>query len=195
MLDFKNLKIGDEVKVINRVGNNVERFGWVKNGDITTVESFYDEDNEYKVELKCDSWNYSLFFLPHQIELYTEQPTTPQSEDLIIYKSRWEEIVESLEGGYGMTDEEAEIVKSVLKNNVPFNIVNDPVVTDLIIEKEGQTHLDATHIGDTGNAYLYYKSEQLKKWFWWNTSDGFWQECSFSYYGTKLIPITISKQG
>ena len=277
MLDFKNLKIGDEVKVINRVGNNVERFGWVKNGDIATVESFYDEDNEYKVELKCDSWNYSLFFLPHQIELYAEQPTTPQSEDLnmldvkdlvegvtkvrilelpsfvsqnigdvgifqhndgddelplkvkfegncwffeldqleivesedkpvkstsqsedlIIYKSRWDEIVESLEGGSngvaGMTDEEVEIVKSVLKNNVPFNVANDPVIIDPIIEKEEQTHLDATHIGDTGNASLYYKSEILKKWFCWN-EDYTWEECSFDYQDDEdLFPIAISK--
>ena len=82
---------------------------------------------------------------------------------------------------------------AVLKNNVPFNVANDPVIIDLIIEKEGQTHLDATHIGDTGNASFYYKSEILKKWFWWNTSDGFWQECSFNYYGMKLIPITINK--
>ena len=197
MLDFKNLKIGDEVKVINRVGNNVERFGWVKNGDIATVESFYDEDNEYKVELKCDSWNYSLFFLPHQIELYAEQPTTPQSEDLIIHKSRWDEIVESLEGGSngvaGMTDEEVEIVKSVLKNNVPFNVANDPVIIDPIIEKEEQTHLDATHIGDTGNASLYYKSEILKKWFCWN-EDYTWEECSFDYQDDEdLFPIAISK--
>ena len=192
MLDFKNLKIGDEVKVINRVGNNVERFGWVKNGDIATVESFYDEDNEYKVELKCDSWNYSLFFLPHQIELYAEQPTTPQSEDLIIYKSRWDEIVESLEGGYGMTDEEAEIVKSVLKNNVPFNVVD---LSDPIIEKGKQTHLNTTHIGDTGNASFYYKSEVLKKWFWWS-GDHKWVVCDFNYEDCNdLFPITISNQG
>lgn len=47
-----------------------------------------------------------------------------QSEDLIIYKSRWDEIIDNLEGGYGMSDEEVEVVKSVLKNNVPFNVVD-----------------------------------------------------------------------
>ena len=277
MLDFKNLKIGDEVKVTNRVGNNVEMSVWVKNGDIAVVKSFYTGVDGYKVELKCDSWNYSLFFLPHQIELYTEQPktsqsgdlkmldvnalvegvtkvlilkvpsyvrqdigdvgifqhndgddelplrvefeskcwyfdpehleivesedkpvkSTNQSEDLIIYKSRWDEIVESLEGGSngvtGMTDEEAEIVKSVLKNNVPFNIVNDPVIVDPIIEKEEQTHLDATHIGGVCNAGFYYKSEILKKWFWWG-EDYTWEECNFDYRdGQDLFPITISK--
>ena len=276
MLDVKDLKIGDEVKVINRVGNNVERSVWVKNGDIATVKSFYTECNVHKVELKCDSWNYPLFFLPHQIELYTEQPktsqsgdlnmldvkdlvegvtkvriltlpkrveqevgdvgifqkndgddklplkvgfkhdywyfdpehleivesedkpvkSTNQSEDLIIYKSRWDEIVESLEGwnvSVLLSNEEAEIVKSVLKNNLPFNIVNDPVIVDPIIEKGEQTHLDATHIGDTGNASLYYKSEILKKWFWWG-EDYTWEECNFDYQDDEdLFPIAISK--
>lgn len=187
MLDFKNLKVGDKVKVTNRVGNNVEMSVWVKNGDIAVVKSFYTGVDGYKVELKCDSWNYSLFFLPHQIEIHVEQP---QSEDLIIYKSRWDEIIENLEGGYGMTDEEVEIVKSVLKNNVPFCVVE---MLDLIIEKEDQTHLDATHIGDTGNASLYYKSEILKKWFWWG-EDYKWVECNFDYQdGEDLFPITISK--
>ena len=118
MLDFKNLKIGDEVKVINRVGNNVERFVWVKNGDIAVVKSFYDEDNEYRVELECESWNYPLFFLPHQIEPYVEQPNISQSEDLIIYKSRWDEIIENIDNSLNcMTEEEAEIVKSVPNHN------------------------------------------------------------------------------
>lgn len=122
-----------------------------------------------------------------------------QSEDLIIYKSRWDEIIENLEGGSngvaGMTDEEAEIVKSVLKNNVPFSVISDPVIIDPIIEKEEQTHLDATHVGDTYNAALYYKSELLKKWFWWNEYD-MWKECKFSYEdGEGFFPITISKQG
>ena len=124
---------------------------------------------------------------------YVEHHKISQSEDLIIYKSRWDEIVESLEGGNngvaGMTDEEAEVVKSVLKNNVPFNVVE---ALDPIIEKE--THLDATHIGDTGNTALYYKSELLKKWFWWS-EDYKWEQCEFEYRdGEDLLPITISKQ-
>lgn len=190
MLDLNNLKVGDKVRVINRVSNNVEIYVWVKNGDIATVKSFYDEDNKYKVELKCESWNYPLFFLPHQIELYVEQPKTSQSEDLIIYKSRWDELVESVNDACNMTQEEEEIIKSVLKNNVPFNVV---AVSDPIIEKKEQTHLDATHIGDTWNASFYYKSEILKKWFWWNEEYA-WEECEFDYDNiSQLFPITISK--
>lgn len=196
MLDLKNLKVGDKVKVINRVGNNVERYDCVKNGDIATVKSFYTECNEYKIELKNVGWNYPLFFLPHQIEPCAEQT---QSEDLIIYKSRWDEIVDSLEAGDNfvvLTDEEAEIVKSVLKNNVPFNVVEltEPTIVDPLIEKEEQTHLDATHIGGTHNVALYYKSEVLKKWFWWN-EDHEWEECEFDYDDiSQLFPIAISKK-
>ena len=66
-------------------------------------------------------------------------------------------------------------------------------MSDSIIEKEEQTHLDATHIGDTGNASLYYKSEILKKWFWWS-EDYKWLECDFDYRDDEdLFPITISK--
>lgn len=139
------------------------------------------------------------WFTPNELvvvkdKVNQESDTTSQSEDLIIYKSRWDEIIESLEGGSngvaGMTEEEAEVVKSVLKNNVPFNVVE---ISDPIIEKEEQTHLDATHIGDTGNCALYYKSELLKKWFWWG-EDYTWEECNFDYRdGQDLFPITISK--
>ena len=148
------------------------------------------------------------FFRPKHLEIIGSEDnlvkSTSQSEDLIIYKSRWDEIVESLEGGYGMTDEEAEIVKSVLKNNTPFNIVNDPVIVDPIIEKEEQTHLDATHIRGSSTT-LYYKSKLLKKWFWWSEDynwvecnfdyqDYNWVECNFDYQdGQDLFPITISK--
>lgn len=195
MLDFKNLKVGDEVVVVNNTDNNVDCYAFVNIGDVAKVLRF--GDLTLSVYLNCKSWDTPLFFEPHQIETYVEQPKTSQSEDLIIYKSRWDEIIENLEGGNngvaGMTDEEVEIVKSILKNNVPFNIVNDPVIVDPIIEKEEQTHLDATHIGDTGNCALYYKSELLKKWFWWSTVIDTWEECPFNYEGTKLIPITISK--
>ena len=141
-----------------------------------------DDELPLKVEFEDEYW----FFDPEHLEIVG-------SEDLIIYKSRWDEIVESLESGYGLTDEEVEVVKSVLKNNVPFNVANDPVIIDPIIEKEEQTHLDATHIGDTGNASLYYKSEILKKWFCWY-EDYTWEECNFDYRDDQdLFPITISK--
>lgn len=151
-----------------------------------------------KVEFEYEFW----YFDPEHLEIVgsEDEPakSTNQSEYLIIYKSRWDEIVESLEGGSngvaGMTDEEAEVVKSVLKNNVPFNVVE---ALDPIIEKGKQTHLDATHIGDVGNASLYYKSEILKKWFWWDEDDA-WEECDFIWSidnESQLFPITINKQG
>lgn len=93
-----------------------------------------------------------------------------------------------------MTDEESEIVTSVLKNNVPFNVVE---ISDPIINKEKQTHLDATHIGGTHNAVFYYKSELLKKWFWWDEDEA-WKQCDFIWTidnESQLFPITISKQG
>ena len=187
MLDFKNLKIDDEVVIVNNIDNNVDCYAFVNVGDVAKVEEFSEVSTA--VCLTCESWKHSLFFEPHQIEICVEQP---QSEDFIIYKSRWDEIIEGLEGVVGMTDEEAEIVKSVLKNNVPFNVVE---ALDPIIEKEEQTHLDATHIGNTGNCALYYKSEVLKKWFWWG-EDYKWEECEFDYQdGEDLFPITISKQG
>ena len=75
---------------------------------------------------------------------------------------------------------------------MPFNVVE---MSDLVIEKGEQTHLDATHIGYTGNCALYYKSEVLKRWFWWS-EDYTWKECNFDYQdGQDLFPITISKQG
>lgn len=168
-------------------------------GDVGTFQYNDGEDTlPLKVEFGHDYW----FFDPDQLEIVGSEDkpvksSTYQSEDLIIYKSRWDEIIESLEGGSngvaGMTDEEVEIVKSVLKNSVPFNVVNDPVIVDPIIEKEEQTHLDATHVGDTGNSAFYYKSELLKKWFWWN-DDNMWEECEFEYDNiSQLFPITISK--
>ena len=167
-------------------------------GDVGIFQKNDGDDNlPLKVDFKHDYW----YFDPEYLEIVEsdDEPVklSTQSEDLIIYKSRWDEIVESLEGGSngvaGMTDEEVEIVKSVLKNNVPFNVANDPVIIDPIIEKEEQTHLDATHIGDTGNASLYYKSEILKKWFCWN-EDYTWEECRFDYQDDEdLFPIAISK--
>lgn len=182
------LKVGDKVKIVNNVDNNVEYYKFVKIGDIATITKFGVLTPA--VELYCDSWKTKLYFELHQIES-VEKVT--QSEDLIIYKSRWDEIIEDLEGGYGMTDEEVEIVQSVLKNNTPFNVVEDPIIVDPVISKEEQTHLDATHVGNTGNSTFYYKSELLKKWFWWN-DDNMWEECEFEYDNiSQLLPIAISK--
>ena len=65
---------------------------------------------------------------------------------------------------------------------------------DSVIDKEFQTHLDATHIGGTGNSTLYYKSETLKNWFWWNEACG-WEDCAFGYDEdtSDLYSISISK--
>ena len=161
--------------------------------ELGDVGIFQYDDGDDALPLRVHFEDEYWFFDPDQLEIVgSEDKLTSQSEDFIIYKSRCDEIVESLEGGYGMTDEEAEIVKSVLKNNTPFNIVNDPVIVDLIIEKEEQTHLDATHIRGSSTT-LYYKSKLLKKWFWWS-EDYNWVECNFDYQdGQDLFPITISK--
>ena len=166
--------------------------------DIGAVGIFQHNDGGDTLPLAVDFGGEYWFFDPYHLEIVenSDEPVklSTLSEDLIIYKSRWNEIVESLESGYGLTDEEVEVVKSVLKNNVPFNVANDPVIIDLIIEKEEQTHLDATHIGDVGNASLYYKSEILKKWFWWNPSDNTWGECDFEFEDdSDLFPIAINK--
>ena len=138
--------------------------------DIGDVGIFQHNDGGDTLPLAVDFGGEYWFFDPYHLEIVenSDEPVklSTLSEDLIIYKSRWNEIIENLSKPLNiMTDEEVEIVKSVLKNNVPFNVVE---MSDSIIEKEEQTHLDATHIGDTGNASLYYKSEILKKWFCWN---------------------------
>lgn len=189
MLDVKDLVEGVTKVRILTLPRGVEQ----EVGDVGIFQKNDGDDNlPLKVDFKHDYW----YFDPEHLEIVESEDnlvkSTSQSEDLIIYKSRWDEIVESLEGGYGMTDEEAEIVKSVLKNNTPFNIVNDPVIVDPIIEKEEQTHLDATHIRGSSTT-LYYKSKLLKKWFWWS-EDYNWVECNFDYQdGQDLFPITISK--
>lgn len=193
MLDVNDLIEGvTKVRILRlprRVGQEV--------GDVGTFQYNDGEDIlPLKVDFKHDCW----YFDPEHLEIVESEgspvKSTNQSEDLIIYKSRWDEIIENLSKPLNtMTDEEVEIVKSVLKNSVPFNIVNDPVIVDPIIEKEEQTHLDATHIGNTGNASLYYKSEILKKWFWWGEDDA-WEECDFIWTiddESRLFPITISK--
>ena len=185
MLDLKTLNVGDKVRVVNNVDNNVERFKFVRVGDIAKVLSFNNEPPT--VELYSDNWKHSLYFKEFQFEPIL---TTSQSEDLIIYKSRWDEIIENLSKPLNcMTDEEVEIVKSVLKNNIPFNVV--PNLVDSVIEKEDQTHLDANYVGVGRNGCFYYRSDILKQWFYWN-EDYEWGECDFDYNDVgDVLPVSF----
>ena len=191
MLDVNDLVEGVTKVRILTLPRGVEQ----EVGDVGIFQKNDGDDNlPLKVDFKHDYW----YFDPEHLEIVESEDkpvkSTNQSEDLIIYKSRWDEIIDNLHKPLNfMTDEEVGVIKSVLKNNVPYSVVNDPVIVDPIIEKEEQTHLDATHIGDTGNASLYYKSEILKKWFCWN-EDYTWEECRFDYQDDEdLFPITISK--
>ena len=185
MLDLKTLNVGDKVRVVNNVDNNVERFKFVRVGDIAKVLSFNNEPPT--VELYSDNWKHSLYFKEFQFEPIL---TTSQSEDLIIYKSRWDEIIENLSKPLNcMTDEEVEIVKSVLKNNTPFYVV--PNLVDSVIEKEDQTHLDANYVGVGRNGCFYYRSDILKQWFYWN-EDYEWGECDFDYNDVgDVLPVSF----
>ena len=185
MLDLKTLNVGDKVRVVNNVDNNVERLKFVRVGDIAKVLSFNNEPPT--VELYSDNWKHSLYFKEFQFEPIL---TTSQSEDLIIYKSRWDEIIENLSKPLNcMTDEEVEVVKAVLKNNTPFSIVPDLV--DPVIEKEGQTHLDANYVGVGRNGCFYYRSDNLKQWFYWN-EDYEWGECDFDYNDIgDVLPVSF----
>ena len=187
MLDLKTLNVGDKVRVVNNVDNNVERFKFVRVGDIAKVLSFNTEPP--MVELYSDNWKHSLYFKEFQFEPIL---TTSQSEDLIIYKSRWDEIIENLSKPLNcMTDEEVEIVKSVLKNNTPFNVV--PNLVDPVIEKEDQTHLDANYVGVGLNGCFYYRSDILKQWFYWN-EDYEWGECDFDYNDIgDVLPVSFGE--
>ena len=185
MSDLKTLNVGDKVRVVNNVDNNVERFKFVRVGDIAKVLSFNNEPPT--VELYSDNWKHPLYFKEFQFEPIL---TTSQSEDLIIYKSRWDEIIENLSKPLNcMTDEEVEIVKSVLKNNTPFNVV--PNLVDPVIEKEDQTHLDANYVGVERNGCFYYRSDILKQWFYWN-EDYEWGKCDFYYgYINDMLPVSF----
>ena len=185
MLDLKTLNVGDKVRVVNNVDNNVERFKFVRIGDIAKVLSFNNEPPT--VELYSDNWKHSLYFKAFQFEPIL---TTSQSEDLIIYKSRWDEIIDNLSKPLNcMTDEEVEIVKSVLKNNTPFYVV--PNLVDSVIEKEDQTHLDANYVGVGRNGCFYYRSDILKQWFYWN-EDYEWGECDFDYNDIgDVLPVSF----
>ena len=162
-------------RVRNNIDNNVEDIAFVKLGDIGT---FVEEcPLSFNVRLTCKTWKYDVWFKRTQLELVEGQ--TNESPDLIIYKSRWDEIIENLSKPLNcMTDEEVEIVKSVLKNNTPLNVV--PNLVDSVIEKEDQTHLDANYVGVGRNGCFYYRSDILKQWFYWNEYYE-WGECDFDY--------------
>lgn len=186
MLDLETLKLGDKVRVVNNVDNNVQCVLHVNVGDVGIVKKIIANVN--KIEVESKDWNRSsVYFLPHQLTILSE------SEDVIIYKSRWDEIVEMVQGGYGMSDEEAEIVKSVLKNNIPFNVVPDLQVFDPVIEKEVQTHLDANYVGVGGNSYFYYRSDILKEWFYWS-DDSEWVDCDYEYtVWREVLPVSFGE--
>ena len=172
--------------VRNNVDNNVEYIAFVKLGDIGT---FVEEcPLTFNILLMCKTWKYAVWFNRNQLELVEGQ--TNESPDLIIYKSRWDEIIENLSKPLNcMTDEEVEIVKSVLKNNTPFNVV--PNLVDSVIEKEDQTHLDANYVGVGRNGCFYYRSDILKQWFYWN-EDYEWGECDFDYNDVgDVLPVSF----
>lgn len=168
-------------RVRNNVDNNVEDIAFVKLGDIGT---FVEEcPLSFNVRLTCKTWKYDVWFKRTQLELVEGQ--TNESPDLIIYKSRWDEIIENLSKPLNRMT----IVKSVLKNNTQFSIVPDLV--DPIIEKEGQTHLDANYVGVGRNGCFYYRSDILKQWFYWNESSE-WEECYFGYNDIgDVLPVSF----
>ena len=173
-------------RVRNNIDNNVEDIAFVKLGDIGT---FVEEcPLSFNVRLTCETWGYAVWFKRTQLELVEGQ--TNESPDLIIYKSRWDEIIENLSKPLNcMTDEEVEIVKSVLKNNTPFNVV--PNLVDSVIEKEDQTHLDANYVGVGRNGCFYYRSDILKQWFYWNEYYE-WGECDFDYNDIgDVLPVSF----
>ena len=176
-------------RVRNNVDNNVEKIAFVKLRDIGT---FVEEcPLTFNILLMCKTWKYAVWFKRTQLELVEGQ--TNESPDLIIYKSRWDEIIENLEGGYGMLDEEVEVVKSVLKNNTPFSIVPDLKVFDPVIKKEEQTHLDANFVGIGRNGCFYYRSDILKQWFYWNEASE-WGECDFDYNDIgDVLPVSFGE--
>ena len=173
-------------RVRNNVDNNVEYIAFVKLGDIGT---FAEEcPLSFNVRLTCETWKYAVWFNRSQLELVEGQ--TNESPDLVIYKSRWDEIIENLSKPLNcMSDEDVEVVKAVLKNNTPFLIVPDLV--DPVIEKEQQTHLDANYVGVGRNGCFYYRSNILKQWFYWN-EDYEWGECDFDYEDINdMLPVSF----
>ena len=194
MLDVNDLVEGvTKVKVLS-----LPNFVHQKVGDVGT---FSKKGNKYNNKLigvsfgdiQVGGGDEGLYwFDPKDLEIVEniQKEVTNQSPDLLIYKSRWDEIIENLSKPLNcMSDEEVEVVKSVLKNNIPFNVV--PNLVDSVIEKEQQTHLDANYVGVGRNGCFYYRSDILKQWFYWN-EDYEWGECDFDYNDIgDVLPVSF----
>ena len=194
MLDVNDLVEGvTKVKVLS-----LPNFVHQKVGDVGT---FSKKGNKYNNKLigvsfgdiQVGGGDEGLYwFDPKDLEIVEniQKEVTNQSPDLLIYKSRWDEIIENLSKPLNcMSDEEVEVVKSVLKNNIPFNVV--PNLVDSVIEKEQQTHLDANYVGVGRNGCFYYRSDILKQWFYWNEYYE-WGECDFDYNDIgDVLPVSF----
>ena len=177
--------IGDKFRVINLDGDlNLSKCG-VKVGDVGEIIQASEYNNT--VLLHNENWTGEEGYTSKDV-CFNKSNIEPFVE---VTESRWNEIIESMDFGYDLTDQEVNLVKSVLKSNLPSNVVADKV--DPVISKEVQTHLDANYIGDIGNCALYYKSDVLKKWFCWDNYLYCWEDCSFPYEDiSNLSPITIA---
>lgn len=196
MLDVNDLVEGvTKVKVLS-----LPHFVYQKVGDVGTFSKKGNKCNNNIIgvtfgDIQVGGGDEGLYwFDPKDLEIVEniQKEVTNQSPDLLIYKSRWDEIIENLSKPLNcMSDEEVEVVKSVLKNNVPFNVIETPVAVDPIIEKEDQTHLDANYVGIGRNGCFYYRSDILKQWFYWN-EDYEWGECDFDYNDIgDVLPVSF----
>ena len=201
MLDVNDLVEGvTKVKVLS-----LPHFVYQKVGDVGTFSKKGNKYNNNIIgvtfgDIQVGGGDEGLYwFNPKDLEIVEniQKEVTNQSPDmysqseyLIIYKSRWDEIIENLSEPLNcMTDEEVEIVKSVLKNNIPVNVV--PNLVDHVIEKEQQTHLDANYVGVGRNGCFYYRSDILKQWFYWN-GDYEWVWCDFDYNDIgDVLPVSF----
>ena len=194
MLDVNDLVEGvTKVKVLS-----FSHFVYQKVGDVGTFSKKGNKYNNNIIgvtfgDIQVGGGEEGLYwFDPKDLEIVEniQKEVTNQSPDLLIYKSRWDEIIENLSKPLNcMSDEEVEVVKSVLKNNIPFNVV--PNLVDHVIEKEQQTHLDANYVGVGRNGCFYYRSDILKQWFNWNEYYE-WGECDFDYNDIgDVLPVSF----
>ena len=194
MLDVNDLVEGvTKVKVLS-----LPNFVYQKVGDVGTFSKKGNKYNNNIIgvtfgDIQVGGGEEGLYwFDPKDLEIVEniQKEVTNQSPDLLIYKYRWDEIIENLSKPLNcMSDEEVEVVKSVLKNNIPFNVV--PNLVDHVIEKEQQTHLDANYVGVGRNGCFYYRSDILKQWFYWN-GDYEWEGCDFDYNDVgDVLPVSF----
>ena len=197
MLDVNDLVEGvTKVKVLS-----LPNFVYQKVGDVGTFSKRGNKCNNNiigvtfgDIQVGGGGCQGLCWFDPKDLEIVEniQKEVTNQSPDPIIYKSRWDEIIENLSKPLNcMSDEEVEVVKSVLKNNIPFSIVPDLKVVDPVIEKEDQTHLDANYVGVGRNVCFYYRSDILKQWFYWDEYYE-WDECDFDYNDIgDVLPVSF----